>query len=78
MRMLPPETQEAIYDEIHASLAGDPSFPFSLERDAVGTIDGDMEAFFAVLSANFLAGRIDATMRPTGHESGEIGALDMG
>ncbi|CAM9563237.1 unnamed protein product, partial [Scytosiphon promiscuus] len=78
MRMLPPETQEVIYDEIHASLAGDPSFPFALERDAVGTIDGDMEAFFAVLSANFLAGRIDAAMRPTGHEAGEIGALDMG
>ena len=44
----------------------------------MGTIDGEMEAFYAVLSANFLAGRIDARMHPTGHGSGEIGALDMG
>lgn len=58
---------------------GNPSlFPFAVERAGVGTIDGEMEAFYAVLSANFLAGRIDARMHPTGHGSGEIGALDMG
>ncbi|CAN0563574.1 unnamed protein product, partial [Ectocarpus sp. 12 AP-2014] len=55
-----------------------PLFPFAIDRADVGTLDGDMEAFYAVLSANFLAGRIDALMHPTGHASGEIGALDMG
>lgn len=37
-----------------------------------------MEAFYAVLSANYLEGRIDARLHPTGHAAGEIGALDMG
>ncbi|CAM9716234.1 unnamed protein product, partial [Ectocarpus fasciculatus] len=78
MRLLPLETQEAIYDEVYAALVGNPLFPFALDRGDVGTLDGDMEAFYAVLSANFLAGRIDALMHPTGHASGEIGALDMG
>eukprot|EP00903_Cladosiphon_okamuranus_P009015 g8623.t1 len=79
MRLLPTETQEAIYDSIYEALVGNPSlFPFALDRGGVGTIDGEMEAFYAVLSANFLAGRIDARMHPTGHGSGEIGALDMG
>ncbi|CBJ49083.1 conserved unknown protein [Ectocarpus siliculosus] len=78
MRLLPLEVQEAIYDEVHAALVGNPLFPFAVDRGDVGTLDGDMEAFYAVLSANFLAGRIDALMHPTGHASGEIGALDMG
>lgn len=57
---------------------GHPRFPFTLRRGDLGTIDGDKEAFYAVLSANYLKGRIDAMLRPTGHEAGEMGALDMG
>lgn len=53
-------------------------FPFLLEREHLGTIDGDMEAFYAVVSANYLEGRIDASLRSTFHHAGEIGALDMG
>lgn len=49
-----------------------------MERAALGTIEGDKEAFYAVLSANYLEGRIDAQLHPTGHGAGEIGALDMG
>ncbi|CAM9552088.1 unnamed protein product [Pylaiella littoralis] len=78
MRLLPREIQDAIHDEIYAALVGNPAFPFSLYREEVGTIDGEQEAYYAVLSANYLAGRIDARMHPTGHLSGEIGALDMG
>ncbi|CAN0400608.1 unnamed protein product, partial [Laminaria digitata] len=78
MRLLPEETQDALYDEIYDALVMDPGFPFALDRAAVGTIEGDKEAFYAVLSANYLEGRIDARLHPTGHGAGEIGALDMG
>lgn len=56
----------------------DTSLPFAVDREGLGTISGDMEAFYAVLSANYLEGRIDARLHPTGHEAGELGALDMG
>lgn len=54
------------------------SFPFAVERHELGTIDGDMEAYYGVLAANYLEGRIDARLRPTGHAAGAMGALDMG
>ena len=31
-----------------------------------------------MLAANYLKGRIDARLHPTGHEAGPVGALDMG
>ncbi|CAN0014951.1 unnamed protein product, partial [Discosporangium mesarthrocarpum] len=78
MRLLAKKAQEAIYSSIYDSLASDESFPFHLDRHHLGTIDGDMEAFYGALSANYLAGRINARLRTTGHGGGEIGALDMG
>lgn len=67
----------ALDDDDHDA-AGDHSFPFEVQREQLGTIDGDMEAFYAVLSANFLEERIDARLRSTSHHGGEVGALDMG
>ncbi|CAN0069273.1 unnamed protein product [Ascophyllum nodosum] len=78
MRLLPEETQDAIYDEIYDYLLSHPGFPFTLRRGDLGTIDGDKEAFYAVLAANYLKGRIDARLHPTGHEAGPVSALDMG
>ena len=72
-----PPPAAAAADAADASVT-DPGFPFALDRSALGTIEGDKEAFYAVLSANYLEGRIDAQLHPTGHDSGEIGALDMG
>lgn len=31
-----------------------------------------------MLSANYLQGRVDARLHPTGHQGNQIGALDMG
>jgi GDA1/CD39 (nucleoside phosphatase) family len=68
-----------IYDSIYESLATDTAaFPFRLHRRNLGTIDGASEAFYAVLSTNYLEGRIDAHLNPTSHPAGVLGALDMG
>ena len=45
--------------------------------DHVGTINGHLEAYYAVLSSNFIAGTIDANLTPIGN-SPLVGALDMG
>ena len=54
-------------------------FPFasSITADHVGTIEGHDEAYYAVLASNFIAGRIDASLRPV-EGTVMLGALDMG
>lgn len=78
MRLLSLEAQQTVYDAVYEGLVIDTSFPFRLHRRNLGTIDGSSEAYYAVLSTNYLEGRIDAYIRPTGHEAGVLGALDMG
>ncbi|CAM9200016.1 unnamed protein product [Phaeothamnion confervicola] len=81
MRLVAEAAQQAVYDSIHAHMAAAAAagaFPFLLPRSHLGTIDGDMEAYYAVLSTNYLEGRIDARRRPIGHPAGVLGALDMG
>ncbi|CAM9423834.1 unnamed protein product [Chrysoparadoxa australica] len=80
MRLVPDKAQHAIYDSIFHQLdqADSLAFPFQLHRANLGTIEGDMEAFYAVLSTNYLEERIDAHLQPTGHQQGVLGALDMG
>jgi hypothetical protein len=61
MRLLPEEQQNAIWDAI----VSDPliqDLPFALPRCNMWTIDGKLEAYYAVLSANFIAGKIDTSL----------------
>ena len=76
MRMLSESDQFKIWDALFNSLVNF-NLPISIARENFGTITGDLEAYYAVVSANYLAGRIDNELKPI---SGAkiIGALDMG
>lgn len=76
MRLLRPEDQNAIWDSLVRGLADHPEIPFIIQKENFGTIDGRMEAYYAVLSSNYIAGGIDGNLRLTG--SPMVGALDMG
>lgn len=78
MRLLTPKQQDQVYSATYQALAEWEDFPFRVQKDWIGGIDGNDEAFYAVLSTNYLEGRIDVFLKPTGHESGVLGALDMG
>jgi Golgi apyrase len=78
MRLLPTETQEEIYDALIAGLQTDPHFSFQLRREDHGTISGELEGFYAVLAANYLAGRINGSLVLAPGSKGALGALDMG
>lgn len=61
MRLLAPEDQELIW----TSLANDEylsQLPFSISRKNLITIDGNLEAYYAVIAANFIAGKIDENL----------------
>lgn len=67
MRLLPPEKQKAIYDNISAYLQSHYSFTIK----SIATISGTMEGVYDWLDVNYLAGNF----QPNGHATGII---DMG
>lgn len=77
MRLLTEEEQKGIWDALYSGLNEHPDFKFKLKRSHLGTIDGHSEAYYAVMSSNYIAGTIDASLLPT-PESPMINALDMG
>lgn len=79
MRLTSEDSQRRLYDRIYEGLSADPSFPFSLRREDISTISGDNEGLYAVVSVNYLAGRIAGDLSDTSFgEKGPLGALDMG
>lgn len=79
MRLLSETEQEnvwmSLYDGLKADLADLPALIVS--RSNMGSIDGKMEAYYAVLASNYIAGKIDGNLFPK-HGDKLIGALDMG
>lgn len=61
MRLLSDERQKALWDAIAAN-EEIRALPVPVLRDNMRTIDGKVEAYYAVLAANFIAGRIDTTL----------------
>jgi len=87
MRLLSPQTQKQVYDNLFDGLTEDEGFAFRnvTKRDQVGTLEGHLEAFYGAMAANYLEGLIDVNLRLTddGGNDGDIvdgplGALDMG
>lgn len=63
MRLIPEEDQNRVWDQVVLSMQKDSRFPFLISRDNVRTINGKEEAFFAALSTNYIAKRIDSDLR---------------
>ncbi len=60
MRLLPLDVQEKIWDTIAIGVT---STPFKILRENIGTVDGNLEAYCAVIAANFIAERIGTDLR---------------
>lgn len=74
MRLLPNETQNAIFDNIYNGYIKS-SYPFVLLRQNLKTITGKDEAFYGWLAANFLGGSVTAKLTRV---KNTIGSLDLG
>lgn len=73
------DSQQAIYDALSSQLGSDPTFPFQLRADSIGTLSGRLEGYYAALSVNYLTGRMNAELAPhLPHKEAVIGALDLG
>lgn len=57
MRLLPEEQQQFIWDHLFEELTRS-SFPFLVNKEHLRTIDGKLEAYYAVIATNFITGRI--------------------
>lgn len=77
MRLIPKETQEAIWLNLYTGLPQVDGVPFAVDRENLGTINGHDEAYYAVLASNYIEGTIDGDLNPI-DETKLVGALDMG
>lgn len=77
MRLLEDKKQEDIWNELINGLKDHPDIPFKILRSNLGTIDGHSEAYYAVLSSNYIAGSIDGNLKRIPNVE-MVGALDMG
>lgn len=77
MRLLPQEKQDRLWNVLCGKLNRDARNPFTIKLENLGTIDGHSEAFFAALSANYIAKSIDGNLRRI-PGTDMVGALDMG
>jgi hypothetical protein len=76
MRLLPIKKQEEIWTNI-IKINDNNANPFHIKKENLGTINGDDEAYYAVLASNYIAKTIDGKLnRVSGMEM--VGALDMG
>jgi hypothetical protein len=62
MRLVPENDQTRIWDQVVQSLNTAQRFPFHISRENVRTIHGREEAFYAALSTNYIAKRIDSNL----------------
>lgn len=77
MRLLSDNEQERIWKELASGLTNHKDIPFFIKYENLGTIDGDFEAYYAVLSSNYIAGSINGNLLRI-QDTNMIGALDMG
>lgn len=79
MRLLPPNEQEPILENVCQYFASNSDFFMPDCKSHVNVIDGDIEGLYGWLSINYLMGAFD---RPQEHEHGKnhntYGLLDMG
>ena len=79
MRLLDAQLQTDIYDSLAEGLLSHPDVvPFKVERENLGTIDGEDEGYFAALAVNYLGGVIgsDLVTLPALPEKGSDGLPD--
>ena len=77
MRLLGEENETILWNTIYNKLVNHTGFSFSIQPSNLGTIIGDDEAFYAVLSSNYIEGSINAEMIYQPHIP-MVGAFDMG
>jgi hypothetical protein len=78
MRLIGDEEKEnTLWSTLYEGLKSNERFKFNLDRENLGTIDGDSEAYYAVLAANYIVESIDANLVPIPGKT-MVGALDMG
>ena len=64
MRVLENRDQLALWKVLSYGLNGMEKFPFTVKKETCfGTIDGYREAYYAVLSSNYLEGTIDGNLK---------------
>lgn len=76
MRLLPATKQDDVWRSVR-SLAADPSYPFDPEQLQARTVSGDEEGMWAVLTANFLTGRMSLDLLSLGRAA-PLGLMDLG
>ena len=60
MRSLSTDDQSALWSAVVGMLEDDPTTPFHINPHNFGTISGKLEAYYAVIAANYVAGRVDS------------------
>lgn len=82
MRSLPPEKVQPVYTAVKEGLVSSSLYVFSAGEDLLRlrSLSGTEEGIFAMLSVNFLVGRLDHKLMPTekGTSSPLLGILDLG
>lgn len=77
LRMLPADTQTALWKTVKDGLLGSTEYPFAPRRLQARTVGGDEEGLWAVLTANFLAGRMSHDLTSLG-KGPPLGLMDLG
>lgn len=77
MRLLPADKQTAVWTAVRNGLLGSAEFPFAPSSLQARTVAGDEEGLWAVLTANFLAGRMSHDLLSLG-KGPPLGLMDLG
>ena len=73
MRLLSPEDQGAVYDALYEGLASSDRFAFGrMRRDDLETLEGEREAYYGAVAANYLAGVVGGDLRIAGGGGGGL------
>lgn len=62
MRLVSKADQDHIWDRVVAAMQQEEWFPFRISRENVRTINGQEEAYYAALSTNYIAKKIDSNL----------------
>ena len=63
MRLLSINDQQLVWDILIHDLIHDPNINFHILSQNFGTIDGHLEAFYAVIASNYIVGSIDSHLK---------------
>jgi hypothetical protein len=77
MRLILLAEEDLIWSHLIVGLRSNSNIPYIIDDENFGTIDGYSEGYYAVLASNFVAGRIDGSLRRIEGKD-MLGALDMG